>query len=145
MKLLPIFPFTWDSQVRQYAPTGEPGLSYFAGVMPSSPDKPPVDCLLWRSDDGVLRGVLNYFPVDYPPWEQAGNITLLVDPDWRRQGIAHRLLADADSRWRIVWTQQAFTKDGLLTVLAFLSRAERWTDFNAVMAELHTVASGREG
>lgn len=135
MKLLPIFPFTWQSQVKQYPPAGEPGMGYFAGSL-SDPDLPPVDCLLWRSDDGALRGILNHFPVDYPPWEQAGNITLIVDPTRRRQGIAHRLLAEADRRWDVPWTQQGYTKDGLLTVVRFLSLAERRDELNAVLAEL---------
>lgn len=143
MKLLPFFPFTWESQLVQYPPTGEPGLGYFAGVMPHALDKPPVDCLLWRSDAGVVQGVLNYFPVDYPPWEKAGNITLIVDPARRHEGIALRLLTEAASRWEIDWAQQAYTEDGLLVVLRFLAHAQRWTDLNAVMSELERLTTPR--
>lgn len=123
MKLLPQFVLDilmpWSSQVLQYDPTGEPGLSHFLGDMPG--DLPPVDCLLWRDDDGTLIGVLTYYSVDYYEsdgtlLDAAGNFTVLVHPDKRRQGIGRKLLSEAERRWKLNFDQQIYTPSGLALV-----------------------------
>lgn len=104
---------SWESQVVQYPTAGPPGVSYFEGdVSEVYPDHPPVDCLLWRSEQGTLHGILNHYPVDYGTLERKGNVSLFVDPEWRRQGIATRLVTEAWSRWDTTLRQQTFTVDG---------------------------------
>ncbi len=78
---------SWEGQAEQYPPAGEPGIGYFAG---DAGFAQPVDCLLWRDETGALRGILNHYPVDMPPWEQAGNLTVLVQPGWRRRASPPR-------------------------------------------------------
>lgn len=104
---------SWENQVRQYPQRGEPGLGYFAGdVSEHYPGLPPVDCLLWRDDDGWLRGILNHYPVDYPPWEEAGKVNVFVDPARRHMGIATILAREAWSRWDVTLGAQDFTDEG---------------------------------
>lgn len=87
---------SWESQVNQYPQFAEPGIGYFAGEVGRAK---PVDCLLWRDVTGRVRGILNHYPIDMPPWERAGNINLWVHPDWQRQGIGTALLTEAATRW----------------------------------------------
>lgn len=82
---------------------------------------PPVDCLLWRDDRGALAGVLTYFAVSYYEkdgtlLDEAGNFTVLVRSDARRQGIATKLVAEADRRWKLNFDQQLYTPSGLALV-----------------------------
>ncbi len=49
-----------------------------------------VDSLLYRDDDGVLRGILNY---------RAAKINMWVHPDHQRKGIGTALLVEAMNRW----------------------------------------------
>jgi len=91
---------SWESQVCQYPPVGEPGISYFAGdVSDSFPDKPPIHCLLYRAPRGILVGILNFYEVDYPPHEQAGNINVFVKANQQRKGIGTALVLEALGRW----------------------------------------------
>jgi GNAT superfamily N-acetyltransferase len=101
--------FPWTSQERQYPRVGPPGISYFAGPVPEWGE---VHCLLWRDDEGLLRGILNYYDKDMPPWEKAGNVNVFVDPAWRRKGIATQLCMEATSRFPIRLEGQRFTKEG---------------------------------
>lgn len=109
---------TWDSQVVQYPSDGPVGLSYFSGTM--SDGVPPVDCLLYRGNDGKLLGIANYYAVDYPPYERAGNYLILVDPEHRREGIARALLAEMDARWGVDFSQQKYSTKGLLAARQYL-------------------------
>lgn len=110
----------WRSQVVQYPEHGEPGIGYFAGVVGGG--KPVIDCLLWRDEAGLVRGILNYYSVDFPPYEKAGNVLVLVDPEWRRQGIAHDLVVTAFDRWQIDPTQQKYSSEGRALIAALLQR-----------------------
>lgn len=104
--------YSWESQVVQYPRLGAPGIQYYAGKDENHPV--PIDCLLWRDEDGLVRGILNYYSVNYPPHERAGNVNLFVDPGHRRQGIATALVREANRRWGpINWSQQRYTAAGV--------------------------------
>jgi GNAT superfamily N-acetyltransferase len=105
----------WETQVIQYPPKGERGISYFAG--PTSFGD--VDCLLWRDDWGHVRGILNHYGMDCPPWEHKGNVNIFVDPQWRRRGIATALLTEAVRRWPIDFDHQRYSRAGYETVQHF--------------------------
>ena len=114
--------FSFESQVCQYPRLGAPGIDYFAGVIPIHAERgdPPIDCLLWRDEQGLVRGILNHYPVDYPPHERAGNINLYVHPEWRRRGIATALLREAERRYGSTrWAQQRYSPDGLQMMLHY--------------------------
>lgn len=109
---IPVMPeiFDWDIQVAQYAnvkPTG-PGIHYFRPVF----DMGPVDCLLMYNADLVIVGIMNFFPEDLPPYERAGNFTIMVRPDRQRRGIATALMDEARRRWLINFDQQDYSPAG---------------------------------
>lgn len=91
------------------------------------PGKPPIDCLLYRGEDGELLGVLNHYPADYPPLERAGNFLVLVKPSARRRGIATLLLDELDTRYGLKAEQQAYSAPGraLVAALAAVARRDR--------------------
>jgi RNA:NAD 2'-phosphotransferase (TPT1/KptA family) len=100
--------FGFASQVGQFPAKGKPGIGYFKGKVPGG----HVDALLHRDPKGKLVGVLYHYPQDLPPYEQKGNINVLVDPAHQRQGIASGLLREADKRWDINLQQQSWTSEG---------------------------------
>jgi GNAT superfamily N-acetyltransferase len=89
--------YSWESQAAQYPQTGPPGISYVRGQVS---DELFVDCLLYRDENGDLVGILNHYPVDFPPYEREGDENIWVHPSRRRQGIATALLLEARVRWR---------------------------------------------
>jgi|HubBroStandDraft_1064217.scaffolds.fasta_scaffold136979_2 GNAT superfamily N-acetyltransferase len=88
--------YTWESQAAQYPPTGQPGISYFRGQLS---DELFVDCLLCRDETGELVGILNHYPMDFPPHEREGDENIWVHPGRRRRGIGSALLLEARFRW----------------------------------------------
>lgn len=124
---------SWESQVVQYRDAPEPdeeGITYYEGdVSETYPDAPPVDCLLYwrrRIPGGTalhVVGILNHYPVDYPPHERAGNVNVWVRAPQQRQGIATRLWDEAVRRWGVRLEEQRFTASGALLASA-LDRRE---------------------
>ena len=111
--------YTWDSQAKQYPATGEPGIHYFKGDLDDNELKPPeaeltrwVDCLLSFDPEGRLVGILNRYPMDFPPLERRGNVNVWVHPEHQRQGIGAELVRAALDRWVIDFTQQRYTTSG---------------------------------
>lgn len=107
--------YSWESQVHQYldAPAPETeGVTYYPGWTPGG----VVDCLLyWKpTSTGRMRivGILNHYPIDFPPLEIAGNVNIWVRVPNQRQGVATALLEEAASRWKINLDQQRFTAAG---------------------------------
>ncbi len=88
--------YSWESQVAQYPRTGSPGISYFPGKVS---DAMVVDCLLYRDDTGELVGILNHYPVEFPPYQRQGSWNIWVHPGRRRQGIGTALLLEKLIRW----------------------------------------------
>jgi ribosomal protein S18 acetylase RimI-like enzyme len=100
--------FTRDSQKDQYPALGDPGISYFAGVTPDG----NVDCLLYRDVSGEVIGILNYYSIDFPPWETAGSANVWVDPKRQREGIGTALWLEAVARYNVDPTVQRYTNLG---------------------------------
>lgn len=127
-------PYSFESQARQYPKVGPPGLDYFAGEVeiarlqhPSGayvPIRETVDCLLYRNSRGAVIGILNHYPVDMPPYEQAGNVNIYVHPRRRRRGVGSTLLREARRRWGFDATQQSYTEAGLALIRHVLEQEE---------------------
>jgi GNAT superfamily N-acetyltransferase len=119
--------FSWGSQARQYARTGDPGIGYerhYADGYDRGP-RNPVDCLLMRDVHGDLVGILNHYPEDHAlGMERAGNINVWVRPDRQKRGIATRLVREAQKRWAVNAAQQRYTPEGL-RLLASLERDQQ--------------------
>ncbi len=113
--------FSWPAQAAQYPPVGPPGISYFRGDVSTAARAAYVDCLLMRDVNGVLTGILNHYPQDLPPYEQAGAVNIWVRPDRQRRGIGTRLAREALTRWPIEIRQQHLTPAGA----AFAEALER--------------------
>ena len=94
-------------QFSQYPQSGS-GIQYFKGEIDSSRW---VDCLL-AFRDGRLVGVLNYFGMDFPPYQKKGDVNLLVHPDYRHQGIGKSLWDEAKKRWGVSAAGQDTTPAG---------------------------------
>lgn len=111
--------YDWESQAQQYAYRDTPGIcyerhsTYELGAQLG--DKIAfIDCLLYRDEDGLLVGILNYYPNDNE-WEQAGNVNMWVKPDHQRQGIGTALAVEGLRRWPDTdLEQQRYTSQGLL-------------------------------
>lgn len=131
----PTLVYTWESQCRQHAVKGRPGIAYTRNdAVPVGTAHhttgdvqivASVEALLYRNQKGRLVGILYHYPQDITYrgklLEAAGNVNLYVRPDRRRRGIASALLADAARRWPIDWEQQRYTPAGRATVAAFLA------------------------
>lgn len=117
----PLTLLSWSSQAEQYPSTGPIGISYFAGEVP---DHPPVDCLLFYAEAGLV-GILNYYSVDYTidgtVIEHAGNFNVWTRPQFQRRGIATALITEADKRWTIDFEQQRYTPNGLAVAERYLA------------------------
>ena len=117
---IPVMPavLTWDRQVVQYAhiKPEQPGIVYFQGREEGTQDW--VDCLLKYDENLELVGILNFYAIDFPPWEKAGNFTMFTRPDRYRRGIGSALLDEARRRWTINFDQQDYTISGA----AFVNR-----------------------
>lgn len=112
--------YSWSSQAEQYPAKGRPGIGYFAGWMEGR--DAPVNCLLYRHTDGSLIGILNHFPIDMDPFEQAGNICIWVKPQFQRRGIATALLTECVMRYgHINFSQQVYSKAGAALASAFIN------------------------
>lgn len=101
---------SWDSQAKPYPTTGPPGIGYFRINRQGS--RWGVECLLFRNDAGELVGILNYYPVGLLNFVRAGEVNVVVHPEWRRQGVARRLSLEAIRRWDVDPDEQRFTQSG---------------------------------
>lgn len=100
--------FGFDSQAVQFPEKGEPGVSYSKETAGGGTQ---VDCLLWRDDNGTLRGILYHYPQG-TPWEDPGSVNLIVDDSYRKRGIATTLMDEAVKRFKVNLKKQTYTDDG---------------------------------
>ena len=108
----------WRNQAKQYPLKGQ-GIEYFRGVIDNTGRW--IDCLLYYGNDNSLEGLLNYFPFDYPPYEEVGNIYIHVRNDKRRSGIATILLNKAMVRYSIDLSRQKYTPLGKMFIKNYKS------------------------
>lgn len=103
--------FDWESQAKQYARQGEPGIHLEKHNVRTANTLSVVDCLLSRDKQGHLVGILNHYNEDNP-WERPGAMNVWVEPSHRRQGIATDLLRQANELWHLTNEHLSYTPDG---------------------------------
>lgn len=118
---IPSFPDAmWETQVVQYEgfehTKGYDGVSYTQVKLSEG----YVDTLLYCRNSEII-GILNYFPVDIPPYEKKGNVFLVVSPEHKRQGIGTALVLEGLRRGFEIRIDQEFTKEGFSLVTKILS------------------------
>ena len=116
--------YSWQSQARQYAyrVKDAAGIHLERHHLGEWPNWTQIDCLLYRDEDGLLIGILNYYCDSNNPEEQQGNANIWVKPDRQRQGIGTALLREAMRRWDIDLNQQKYTTQGVLFVDGLLKK-----------------------
>jgi GNAT superfamily N-acetyltransferase len=102
---------SWESQVCQYPPTGEPGITHMAPEIVVDGHATTVDCLLYRSPTGELLGIFNHYRANNPR-QPEGSCNIWVHPDHQRQGIASALLREAWHRWPLKEADQVWSGAG---------------------------------
>lgn len=112
-------PWPFKGQAEQFEKIGPPGLSYFKGTGNGLKPNQWVDCLLWRDDSGILKGIVYHYPQDLP-LEKKGNMNVFISPDSKRQGIASRLVAEAIKRYNVDLRQQRYSEEGAAFINNFV-------------------------
>lgn len=91
----------WDKNTRKIEPTGPSGFSVLnvrSGVL----------TLVYRDEEGILKGLLNYYPNGIFARNKPGEVELLVHPDARRQGIGMKVLKEGIRLWDIQARKQRY-------------------------------------
>jgi GNAT superfamily N-acetyltransferase len=88
---------------------GEPGITQFVEMAYGTV---PIEMMVHRDPNGILRAIFSYFPFDMPPRQLAGEFLVFVDPSWQRQGLATEMFEIADARFGIDLSAQSYTPDG---------------------------------
>ena len=112
-------PWPFKGQASQFDKKGPPGLSYFKGTGNGLQPGQWVDCLLWRDEKGILKGIAYHYPQDLP-LEKKGNLNIFISPDSKRQGIASKLVAEAINRYNVDLRQQRYSAEGAAFVNNFV-------------------------
>ena len=104
--------FSWESQAKQYAESGAPGLTLEQHMVEvktgievfdvaadlAGPGVSVINCLLFRDDDGSLVAILNHYD-GKNPLEAADAVNLWVRPDRQREGIGKMMTREAMKMW----------------------------------------------
>jgi 8-oxo-dGTP pyrophosphatase MutT (NUDIX family)/DNA-binding CsgD family transcriptional regulator/predicted ABC-type ATPase len=112
-------PWPFKGQAKQFDKKGPPGLSYFKGTGNGLKPGQWVDCLLWRDEKGILKGIAYHYPQDLP-LEKKGNLNIFISPDSKRQGIASKLVAEAIKRYNVDLRQQRYSAEGAAFINDFV-------------------------
>ena len=100
---------SWPGILRKSDRLAEPGIRLVTHTILNAFS---IEVLEYRDPDGLLRGVAI--------WEPRGSLSITVDPDFRRQGIATKLMQEAVKHWPIVFESQSYTPDGANFIRKFL-------------------------
>ena len=114
-------PWPFRGQASQFDKKGPPGFSYFKGTGNGLQSGQWVDCLLWRDEKGILKGIVYHYPQDLP-LEKKGNVNIFISPDSKRKGIASTLLSEAIKRYNVDLRQQRYSAEGAAFVNNFVRR-----------------------
>jgi GNAT superfamily N-acetyltransferase len=113
-------PGVWTKQAAQLPHTGVPrSIKHVPNA--------EAEVLFFYDDVGCLRGILKYFKEDVPRSDEfgdylvahAGEILIVVDPDYLRRGVGTELLREAHGRWKIDLGKQRYTPSGAALVDRF--------------------------
>lgn len=119
--------FSWESQAKQYAKSGAPGLALEQHMVDTEtgnevfgvpaelagPGISVVDCLLLRDEAGSLVAILNHYD-GKDPLEAADAVNLWVRPDRQREGIGKMMVREAMKMWPGVKLEnQRYTRSGV--------------------------------
>lgn len=119
--------FSWESQAKQYAESGAPGLKLEQHMVDNKtgdevfgvpaklagPGISVVDCLLLRDETGSLVAILNHYD-GKNPLEAADAVNLWVRPDRQREGIGKMMVLEAMKMWPGVKLEnQRYTHSGV--------------------------------
>lgn len=110
----------WESQVWQYPPTGDPGITLEHYTITIRGHITVVDCLLYRDAQGALIGIWCHYNENNPD-QLPGSCNLWVHPDHQRQGIATALLRRADELWDLR-DQDTYTTAGNAWIEALVAQ-----------------------
>jgi GNAT superfamily N-acetyltransferase len=113
-------PVVWSQQVALFSQTGTPDCIQHLR-------SGEADILLFYDDVGRLRGILKHFEKDVwrndgakdYPVAHAGEVFVILAPDYRRRGFGMKLLQEATRRWNIDLGNQAYTPSGAALVERF--------------------------
>ena len=113
-------PWPFKGQASQFEKKGAPGFSYFKAESGGSlKDGQWVDCLLWRDEKGILKGIVYHYPQNMA-LEKKGNVNIFISPDSKRKGIASTLLTEAIKRYDVDLRQQKYSAEGAAFVNNFV-------------------------
>lgn len=133
--------YSWESQAKQYAESGEPGLTLEQHMVEvgtgievfdvpadlAGPGVSVVDCLLLRDEVGSLIAILNHYD-GKNPLEAVDAVNLWVRPDRQCQGIGKMMVREAMQRWPgIRLEKQRYTRMGMCLLISLI-RQERKID-----------------
>lgn len=121
--------YSFQSQVVQYPQNGPSGISYFRGASPWMEEQGKwVDALLFRDDNGRVRGILNHYPFDLidpenpSVREERGNINIFIDPLYKNKRVGTALLDEAISRYDVDLNKQNYSTEGAAFINAYVRK-----------------------
>lgn len=121
--------YSFQSQVVQYPQNGPSGISYFRGASPWMEEQGKwVDALLFRDDNGRIRGILNHYPFELIDpenpsiREKQGNINIFIDPLYKNKQVGTKLLNEAMTRYDVDLNQQDYSTEGAAFINAFVRK-----------------------
>ena len=121
--------YSFESQVAQYPQNGPQGISYFRGADDWMEEQGKwVDCLLFRDENGRIRGILNHYPFelispeDARVTEKPGNINIFIDPFYKNKQVGTKLLDEARRRYDIDLNKQTYSTEGAAFINAYVRK-----------------------
>lgn len=121
--------YSFESQVGQYPQNGPQGISYFRGADDWMEEQGKwVDCLLFRDENGRIRGILNHYPFelispeDARVTEKSGNINIFIDPFYKNKQVGTKLLDEARRRYDIDLNKQTYSTEGAAFINAYVRK-----------------------
>ena len=93
----------WNKSTSKIDELGPPGLNVVQVRL-------LVQTLVYRDEEGFLKGVLYHYPQGFAHMKKPGEVELMVHPDSRRQGIGMKLLKEGIRLWDIQAKKQRYNE-----------------------------------